>query len=46
MQINIDAGRLPPVRTNGRRYLTIPTSAAAPSSTRYNRLALWQREPM
>jgi hypothetical protein len=24
VQINIDAGRLPPVRVNGRRYLSIP----------------------
>jgi glyoxylase-like metal-dependent hydrolase (beta-lactamase superfamily II)/rhodanese-related sulfurtransferase len=28
VQINIDAGRLPPLHDNGRRYLTIPISQA------------------
>ncbi|MGN6106191.1 MAG: MBL fold metallo-hydrolase [Kofleriaceae bacterium] len=28
VQINIDAGRLPPARANGRRYLTTPISEA------------------
>lgn len=30
VQVNIDAGRLPPPRANGRSYLTIPISAAEP----------------
>jgi rhodanese-related sulfurtransferase len=28
VEVNIDAGRLPPVRANGRRYLTVPIAAA------------------
>jgi glyoxylase-like metal-dependent hydrolase (beta-lactamase superfamily II) len=30
VQVNIDAGRLPPPHANGRRYLTIPISDAPP----------------
>jgi glyoxylase-like metal-dependent hydrolase (beta-lactamase superfamily II)/rhodanese-related sulfurtransferase len=30
VQVNIDAGRLPPPRANGRSYLTIPIAAADP----------------
>lgn len=29
VQVNVDAGQLPPPRDNGRRYLTIPISSAA-----------------
>ena len=31
MQINIDAGRLPPAHANGRRYLTIPIRSTEPA---------------
>lgn len=30
VQINIDAGRLPPLHANGRRYLTVPITESPP----------------
>jgi hypothetical protein len=31
VQVNIDAGKLPPRRANGVRYLQIPLDASAPT---------------
>jgi glyoxylase-like metal-dependent hydrolase (beta-lactamase superfamily II) len=44
VQVNIDAGRLPPPHANGRRYLTIPLNVLRPADELGRPLALGRAE--